>query len=132
MKDVWTSHISDFDELKMIAVDTETFDMDEDTLFTSKAEKYTLDIFSVCGRKGDSYIYGAFPKEMFKDFFYKNVGKKWIFHNAGYDLKVIRKLGLAWDSVVIEDTMVMAQLLGHTKWGFGLKDLRVSELGLVS
>lgn len=130
MKERWTNHIADFDTIELLAVDTETLDMDTDTLFTQSAEKYTLDIFSVCGKVGKEYVYGAFPKEMFLDFYKRNMWKRWIMHNAGYDLKVVRKLGLAWDQIKIEDTMVMAQLLGYTKWGYGLKDLRVSELGL--
>lgn len=129
MPEIFTKHISDFDGLELLAVDTETFDMDVDDLFTTKREQYTMDVFSVCGKKGNTYYYGTFPATMFHEFYRKNGRSRWIQHNSQYDLKVFRKSGINWRELLIEDTMIMARLLGHTV-GYGLKALRQTVLGL--
>lgn len=129
MPEIFTKHISDFDGLELLAVDTETFDMDVDDLFTTKREQYTMDVFSVCGKKGNTYYYGTFPATMFHEFYRKNGRSRWIQHNSQYDLKVFRKSSINWRELLIEDTMIMARLLGHTV-GYGLKALRQTVLGL--
>jgi DNA polymerase I len=170
-----TKHISDFDGIDILAVDTETFDYDEvinqqkqkeyniailkyqkaveryknkylrgfDTdLFGGNGDDYfekpglkliplkprfTMDIFSVCGKKGKTYIYGAFPAHLFNDFIIRNIHKPMIFHNSIYDLKVFKKSGVDIRNIKVHDTMAMARLLGMIN-GYGLKDLRVSVL----
>lgn len=122
------TNLTEFSRCGAIALDFETFDLDENDMFSEKKEKYTIDIFSVAGKYKDIIISGVFRAEDFTEFWRRYNHKRFIFHNAKYDLKCIKRAGYAIDEILIEDTMIMSHLLDETR-PKGLKELRVSVLG---
>jgi len=119
-----TTDIADFDNIPILAFDTETFDLElEKSLFSEGHTRFELDIFSVAGYTDKELIVGAFPKDKFNSFWRYNSHKTLIIHNAAYDINVLRVLGIDLCKIKFEDTYIMAKLLNEHRKG-GLKYLR--------
>ena len=120
--------IAIFDKADVIALDFETGDDKyEDEEAGSKGSVMTL--FSIAGMVSGRKYSSAYLPSQFKPFFKKNKGKRFVFHNAKFDLQVMLTEGIDIWNLVFEDTLIMAHLLDENRRK-GLKQLRVSELGL--
>jgi DNA polymerase-1 len=91
-------------------------------------DRCRMELFSVAAKKKGKVIGGAYPVDRFDEFWDSNKRKLLVFHNAKYDLQVLKAHGKKIDRISFEDTMIMASLLDETRRK-GLKELRVSVLG---
>lgn len=91
-------------------------------------ENKKMEMFSVGCKSGRKTLSAAFGRERFPEFWEKNKDKKLIFHNAKFDLGVIKREGYDHHLTNFEDTIIMAHLLDETQRK-ALKELRVSALG---
>lgn len=110
-----------FDSADVLAVDFETSVGDETV--------GAMELFSVAGKVKGKTISGAYNATEWESFWSKNNTKKIIFHNAKFDLAVMRNSGINVHEVDFEDTLIMAHLIDELRRK-GLKDLRQSELSL--
>ena len=112
---------------EILALDFETgFEKIEETNLI-KMDKIVL--FSVAVRVGKKYYSEAYGYDRFKEVWNIIKKKRIVFHNAKFDLKVLKNQKINIEKVRYEDTLIMAYLLDEDRRK-GLKELRVSVLGL--
>jgi DNA polymerase I-like protein with 3'-5' exonuclease and polymerase domains len=111
-----------FNGCSVVALDFETGQIDE-------GQKGNMTLFSVAGRLKGKLIAGAYEPKDFKKFWKQNKNKRFVFHNAKFDLVVCLSEGIDIHKVKFEDTLIMAHLLDENR-RIALKELRQTELGL--
>ena len=91
-------------------------------------ETLNMVIFSVAGKNKNKIISGAYESNEFKTFWNLYHDKLLVFHNAKFDLTVLKTEGYDFEKVQFEDTMIMAHLLDENRRK-ALKELRQTVLG---
>lgn len=124
--------LSQIENTKVVAIDTETTSLD-----TISAELVGLCIscedqkayYLPCGHR-DGNLWSA--RQVCDDFLkplFENPALDLVFHNAKYDLRVLRKYGLGNPKGRLIDTMVAASMLDPGKRGISLDDLANKYFG---
>lgn len=110
-----------FKDSKVVSLDFETGQ--------GKGKYLSAELFSVATYKKGKKVAVAMAADRLKEFWEKNkmADKTLVFHNAKFDLQVLKAEGFNIDNIKFEDTLVMAHLIDETMRK-GLKDLRVTAL----
>ncbi|MCC5876184.1 MAG: DNA polymerase I [Candidatus Sumerlaeia bacterium] len=127
-------YISTLNQSEIIAIDTETTDLDTftaDLVGISISHVKDQGVYIPIGHRSDEkQLPLGVVREGLNPLF-KSQSIRWAAQNWNYDYKILKKHGFAVDDVIVEDTMIAAYLLQPDRpSSLGLKQLALAHLGI--
>jgi len=122
--------LKEFIQYPLLAIDFETANTGDEgeSAIGTHGDNKKIEIFSVAAKKGNKIIGGAYPEDQWDSFWRRIKTKTIVFHNAKFDLAVIKARGIDIHLIKFEDTLIMAHLLDESRTK-KLKELRRLVLG---